>query len=196
MEYVLVGSAFLVGCLLGWIGARGYSRTEGKNAEQIISQVQDQNRLLQTERDDLRQRLENDRIDRARLETRLEETQHRLTEQKALIEESARKLTDTFKALSLDALSENNRSFLVLAQKTLQITASEITGDLEKRKQAIDALIKPLDETLKRYEVQILEMEKSRSQAYGDITRHMEELVRTQEQLKDQTRSLQSALRE
>lgn len=196
MEYLVTGAAFLLGCILGWILARGYLISGTKASERIITQLQDQGRLLRQECDVLRQQAEQERVARTRAETRLEDTQQSLVRQRELIDESAQKLSDTFKAISSDALSQNNISFLQLAQKTLQTTAAEMTGDLERRRQSIDSLMGPLQDSLKRYETQIQEMERSRHEAYGDISRHMEELIRTQERLHDQTRLLNAALRE
>ncbi|MBS1107827.1 MAG: recombinase RmuC, partial [Deltaproteobacteria bacterium] len=57
-------------------------------------------------------------------------------------------LRDAFKALSADALRESNESFLALAKERLGAERELTTSELDKRTQAIDALVKPVTDTL------------------------------------------------
>ena len=118
-----------------------------------------------------------------------------MQEQKKLLEEATTKLTDTFKALSSDALKSNNQSFIELAKQSLESIVNETKGDIGKRQQAIDALINPLQETLKRYEEQIKVMEESRQKAYGGLDEQLKSLGMTQQQLQRETGNLVAALR-
>jgi DNA recombination protein RmuC len=72
----------------------------------------------------------------------------------------------------------------------------EAKGDLEKRQIAIDGLIKPLGQSLKQYEEHIKALEKSRTEAYSSLYKHLEMLTTTQQELQKQTGNLVSALRE
>ena len=60
----------------------------------------------------------------ARLEATLEQERRSSTERIAALEQSEARLTDTFKALSGDALKSNNEAFLQLARATLEKTSS------------------------------------------------------------------------
>jgi len=111
------------------------------------------------------------------------------------LDEATTKLADTFKGLSADALKSNNQAFLDLAKKTLEAVGAETKGDIGKREEAIDALIKPLQETLKRYEEQIQAMEESRQKAYGSLEEQLRSLSTTQQQLQRETGNLVTALR-
>src|SRR5712664_3090406 len=70
-------------------------------------------------------------------------------------------LAEKFKALSRDALKDNNQSFLDLARATLERFQETAKGDLELRQRAIDQLVKPLKESLERVDGKIGEMEKA-----------------------------------
>ena len=69
------------------------------------------------------------------------------------------RLTNEFKALSADALSRNNTSFLDLAREAFAKLQQQSTGDLEKRQQAIDALVKPLRESLHQVDTKLAAIE-------------------------------------
>lgn len=196
MEYLVVALAFMAGCLAGWFFARAQYLGELRAAGQTIADIRSQEERLRQEFDEARKTIEHERIEQARLETRLIETQTSLNEQRALIDDAGRKLAETFKALSLDALNQNNAAFIQLADMTMQSVLAEMKGDFEKRQDAVEAAIKPLEESLRRYETQIQAMEGSRQAAYGDINRHIGELVKMQDRLADQTRILASALKE
>lgn len=112
----------------------------------------------------------------------------------------AAKLTESqvremFSALSSDALHRNNRSFLELAQATLKQATTEASGDLTKRQQAIEALVSPLRESLGKVEKQILDVEKSRTEAYAQLRTQVEAMGKTSEGLRAETAQLVSALR-
>ncbi|HET7650872.1 MAG TPA: DNA recombination protein RmuC [Gammaproteobacteria bacterium] len=104
-------------------------------------------------------------------------------------------LEKTFKAVAGDVLRNNNQSFLELATQNLGRFQTEAKGDLEKRQQAFAELIKPINETLKKTEAQIHEIEKERKEAYGNITRYLGSMHDAQAQLQAETRNLVQALR-
>lgn len=91
----------------------------------------------------------------AGLETRLDEERKLNSEKVALLNEAQNNLSDAFKALAADALKSNNRSFIELARATLESYQQGARGDLEKRQQAINGLVKPLKESLERVDSKI-----------------------------------------
>lgn len=130
----------------------------------------------------------NLKVERAKLEAKLEE------EQKAN-EEATQRLRDTFKALAADALQSNNESFLKLARERLETLQTEARGDLDLRKQAVEELVRPLKESLAKYEQQIHAMELTRKEAYGGLRERLTEVAETQQRLQDETSRLVRALR-
>jgi DNA recombination protein RmuC len=104
-------------------------------------------------------------------------------------------LRDAFKALSADALRESNESFLALAKERLGAERVLTTAELDKRTQAIDALVKPVTETLVKVDVQLREVEKERRGQYDAITKHLVMWAESSAQLRGETGNLVRALR-
>ena len=130
----------------------------------------------------------------ATLETRLVEERKAAAEKLVLLNEAQVKLSDAFKALSADALKSNNAAFLNLANATLEKFQEGARSDLEKRQTAIDQLVKPVQETLQKFDVKIGEIEKSRIEAYGGLTQQVRGLADTQVTLQRETSNLVKAL--
>ena len=75
----------------------------------------------------------------------------------AEIERAREQLTQAFSALSSEALKSNNQAFIDLAQQTLAKHQETAKGELERRQQAIDELVKPMRETLDKVDAKIQE---------------------------------------
>jgi DNA recombination protein RmuC len=113
----------------------------------------------------------------------------------AILNQMTQELRDSFQALSAEALKSNNQAFLHLAQSTLEKFQSEAKGDLELRQQAVENLVAPIGESLKKVDEQIRQMESVRDRAYGDLTTQVRSLISTQEKLQTETGNLVKALR-
>lgn len=106
-------------------------------------------------------------------------------------------LSDTFRALSADALHRNNEAFLQLATATLERFQLGARAELAERERAVDALVQPLRDSLQRVDGVLGEMEKSRIAAYAALSEQLRGLVETQlPLLRGQTAALVSALRQ
>jgi DNA recombination protein RmuC len=106
-----------------------------------------------------------------------------------------RELSDSFRALSADALARNNQAFLDLAKSTLAQTQEAARGDLEKRQQAIAELVSPVRDSLEKVDSQIQVLEKARAGAYAALNEQVRSLIETQQQLRSETGRLVTALR-
>nr|MBA2242414.1 DNA recombination protein RmuC [Chthoniobacterales bacterium] len=131
----------------------------------------------------------------ATLETQLTEERKATTEKLSVLEEARTRFSDAFKALSAEALRYNNASFLELAKSTLEKTQEGAKGDLAKRQEAIDALVRPMRESLEKVDVKIHELEKARSGAYEALSTQVRSLAETQDYLRSETSNLVRALR-
>jgi DNA recombination protein RmuC len=116
-------------------------------------------------------------------------------EKAALLNRMEEELRETFQALSAEALKSNNQAFLHLAQSTLEKFQSEAKGDLDLRQQAVENLVAPIGESLKKVDEQIREIEKARNHAYGTLSEQVRSMVETQEKLESETGNLVRALR-
>lgn len=135
----------------------------------------------------------------AALEARAEEERRAAAEKLDLLESVARQadvaLREAFESLSSDALRRNNASFLELARETLGAFQQHASGDLERRQQAIDALVQPVRETLSKFEAKIDDVEKARVDAYATLQQQVRTLGETQQHLHEETSNLVKALR-
>jgi DNA recombination protein RmuC len=143
----------------------------------------------------LRERIKTEGELRIAAETKLVEAQANLEEQRKLLDEAKKNLSDTFQALSAEALKSNNQAFIALARSTFETIQAHAKGDLETRQKAIDALVGPLKESLERYEKQILGMEMARQSAYGTLEEQLRALAATNQQLQEKTSTLAIVLK-
>jgi DNA recombination protein RmuC len=135
------------------------------------------------------------REENAQLKAELEGERRASQERKEAFKQAADELAEKFKALSRDALSDNNQTFLHLAQSRLEKFQETARGDLELRQQAIDQLVQPLKESLARVDGKIGEIEKARSGAYAELREQVRNLATSQLQLQAETGNLVTALR-
>lgn len=113
----------------------------------------------------------------------------KLAQDKALAD-----LRDTFKALSADALKQTAPEFLRLANETLGRFQESAKGDLAQRQEAIQTLVKPLEEHLKVYQQRLQQSESSQSNALGEVRKHLETLAQQSQTLSNETLQLRRVL--
>jgi DNA recombination protein RmuC len=204
--WILLLAGLVIGVLIGWllaslrrnaalsalqVGAEGKTRAAESVAGELRLQVAD----LQSKLGASEQQVKNEATLRVAAETRFTEAQANLEEQKRLLDQAREKLADAFQALSAQALKSNNQAFIELARSTFETIQTQAKGELETREQAIHGLVNPLIETLKRYEAQIQEMEKTRQNAYGALDEQLRNLVTVNQQLQKETGTLTNTLK-
>ena len=129
------------------------------------------------------------------LEATLLEERRTSTEKLVLLDQAQTTLSNAFKALSAEALNRNNEAFLVLAQQKLQTFQESAKGDLNQRQQKIDELIKPVKDSLDKFDAKLQELEVARVGAYQGLTQQVRSMLETQDQLRKETSNLVKALR-
>jgi len=206
-----------VGGVIAWLLARERTRkeldatldatlslagkAEGKAAAldatlaELRKQMEEQRSRDEEDLRSLRDRLSREHEARVRAETEREEALDRLEEEKQLLAQAREKLADAFKALAGDALSKSNEQFLNLARGVFETILAEAKGDLGKKQEAINGLVRPLSESLKQFEEHVRQLEKSRQAAYTSVEEQLKNLFSTQQQLQKETRNLVTALR-
>jgi len=193
--------AAVVGILLGalaiWVLSRAHLRAEtGRLVETRTELAKEQTRssglerqLLERTQDiaGLHGRLSDAEKSAVQASTRLEETQRGLNEQRALLEEARGKLHSAFADLSAKALKESKDDFLQLAEQ-------KIGSQLSERQAAIDGLVKPLHDSLRRYEEHVNALESARQQAYGNLEEQLRTLSAQSAELQRETGALATTL--
>jgi len=209
--YILAG--VIVGSFVAWLLAsarvtkamaakleeseRRANTAEGRASglEGTIAELRSQNQKASEEHTKLRDELAAEANARVKAETQLTETIQRLEDEKKLQEEAKAKLADTFKALAGDTLNTSTTAFLKLAKETLDKVLTDAKGDLGKRQEAIQGMVKPLADSVAKFEEHVRSIEKNRQEAYSGLTEHLKLLSTSQQQLQKETANLVTALR-
>jgi DNA recombination protein RmuC len=198
-EIITAIVALLVGCLFTRLAASGKisAINEKLKAEERRS-AEIEARLAQTaaEAQSSEQDAQTFRNQLTELRSRLETELKAAAEKQALLERAEAKLSDTFKALSADALRVSSEQFLQLAKSSLATQTEEAKGEIEQRKAAIENLVKPVAESLGKFESRIGDIEKAREGAYAELKEQVRALGEGQLGLQRETASLVKALRQ
>ncbi len=117
------------------------------------------------------------------LRAQLAEKQKAIDEQRAMLADAEKKMSETFTALSAQALAVATEQLLKVAEVRFATTQEEAKGDLEKRQLAVDALVQPLAESLEKLNKQCIEMEQRRTSAYDAVSEQISRLMTETDQL-------------
>lgn len=118
-----------------------------------------------------------------------------LRERLATQRRATTEMDTAFKALSADALKATNASFLELAKTQFDGLHSTAEADLDRRREAVEQLVEPIAESLKKVDKKIADLETERTKAFTSLTTQVTLLTETQQQLRDETGNLVTALR-
>ena len=142
------------------------------------------------------------RVARDLLEGRLRDSAARAATAEALLAQEREQLrareaqlSTTFRALSAESLQANNQAFLDLAKQVLATAHQGAQQDLDQRRAAVDALVKPLQDSLAKVSSSLGDLEKSRAAGQAALGEQLQSLVTTQRQLSSETATLARALR-
>jgi DNA recombination protein RmuC len=169
--------------------------TELREASKNIEALQRTEKELRFDNDKLQEQFSEIKEQNSVLRSKYEETEIRLEEQQQFIADANAKLKDAFSSLSAEALNKNNESFVVLAKATLENQVTEAKGEFEKKEQAISELVKPLGESLGRFDAKMQELENTRLQQHGQVNQFIAGLQQSAEKLQKETGNLVTALK-
>jgi len=200
MEYILYGISLLfLGIIIGWFFSslrmqKKYSDLETK-AKFLEAIAEDKGRIVNEKEISigrLRDELSSERQIRIEIQTRMEEAQRHFKEELARFETLRHEMTETFKALSFDALRSNTvefkryaDEFIKLAEEKLKTQAVEGKRELEGKKELIDRHVEAIGKTLNDVEKRIEEIGKISSERFTEVAtlikRHEEVTARLRE---------------
>lgn len=169
--------------------------TELSKANDTIKELQTREAEINNEKNELLRESTLIKEENAELRAKYQETNVRLSEQQIFIEQANEKLKEAFNSLSAEALKNNNESFVTLAKSTLETQVTEAKGIFEKKEQAIGELVKPLSETLNKFDTKIQDLEKIRLEQHGQINQYIQGVQQSTEKLQKETNSLVTALK-
>jgi DNA recombination protein RmuC len=195
----------VAGAALGLVGGllvRANQLTAARTAEARLGDSLGRNQALTADLVGLRSQLADQQQhlsalqgDAARLTTELEHERKAAEQRAAAFDETRTQLTGEFARLSTLALQQNNEQFLQLADTKLSETRQAAEGELAKRQEAIEQLLRPIGEQLGKYEAGMQRLEVERQRAYTTLTEQMKHLSTSHDQLQKETRNLVTALR-
>jgi len=200
LSSIIAGAAaFFLGWLVTWLAMRSKVRVGLARIDA------GERRAIEMAADLARARDEATQLDRegramsqdvAGLRARLDAETAAAKEKQALLDRAEARLADTFRALSADALKSSNEQFLQLAKSTLALQSQAADAELDKRRTAIEALVKPVAESLGQFQSRIGEIEVARQSAYVELREQVRALGEGQLGLQRETASLVRALRQ
>jgi DNA recombination protein RmuC len=131
----------------------------------------------------------------AALEARLGESQEREKREAERFQEQIRTLKESFNSLAGDALKHSNAQFLELAKQAFEKHHERTNASVEEKQKAVDALLKPIQEALKKTDEKLGAMEKERVGAYEGLLAQVRQMQEAGRELTEKTGDLVKALR-
>ncbi len=186
---------FVIGLLTGAVAVWFAYRTRQAHSATGIAALEQRLDRAEAERRALAESLATSQQELARVSTSLDHERRSLEEKVAVLEHARQELTTSFKALSSDALADNNQRFLELARSTLERYQTQAKDDFKGRTETVEQLVKPIRESLEKVDGQLRQVEQGRRQAYGALTEQVRLLAESQERLRGETGNLVTALR-
>lgn len=116
------------------------------------------------------------------------------SERAIAIERAMEQLDRRFDDLAGRQLRENIENFLRLARENLGGHQQNAQASLREREQAIEALVKPIQETLARTSEALREIEAERQRDFGSLRQHLTDMRDSHSALQRETRNLVQAL--
>lgn len=199
MEQVGWLVALLAGAGVGFAAAHFWNRLRPTRDEKRVAELDAQ--LVAAREQALRAGVQAAELEReaTTLRSQLMETVQRsavFEERARLMGDAKQALENAFRSLSAEALKSNNAAFIDLAKASLGEFQQVAKGELEKRQQAIDALVAPVKASLDKVDEKIVALERVREQAYGEIRQQFTQMAEVQGLLRQETSNLVKALRQ
>ncbi len=109
--------------------------------------------------------------------------------------ETDQRMQTSFQSLSYEVMERSNKMFLDLAQASFEKARESANSDLEARQKSFEALVQPLQESLKKLDTHQRDLETRREGAYGSLAKQIEQMAQAERDLRKETAQLSSALR-
>jgi DNA recombination protein RmuC len=113
----------------------------------------------------------------AQAQASAEASERSAAEQIRLLEAAQGRLEHSFRALAADALQANSQQFL------------------DRSREQMLGLVSPVQDTLKRFESNVQQLEKARAEAYGNLSAQIRGLLESEAELRRSAETLRNALR-
>ena len=129
------------------------------------------------------------------LETELKLEKESLAEKLAIMQQAGDILSDKFAALSADALSKNNQSFLDLAKASFESLQVSAKNQIETGTREFQEISAPIKRALSDVDAKLQVLENNRISMTQSITEQINAMITSQDKLKKETNKLSAALK-
>ena len=187
LTIVVIAAAALAGAAIGYFASALRAARLAAAAERVPA--------LEGEVVELRDQLRESESQSASQRTALEADRKSHEARVAELTRMGAELEKKFAGLASEVLGKNSESFLKLVSERFEKHSESAREDLEKRRTAIETLVKPLGENLTKFERKVGEIEKAREGAYEAIAAQVKNLAEGQTGLRTETSRLVQALR-
>jgi DNA recombination protein RmuC len=200
---LIAAFGFAAGFLVAWLWSRAISQTQKLELEKqaasrqgAAEELKKQSGALQEQVRLLQGRVEEEQKLRAASDKEAEGQRANTAEQRRLLEEAEKQLKEAFQSLASEALQASNKQFMDLAGARFQSLQKEASGDLEQRKVAIGGMVEPLEKAVNELRAEVNKIESARQEAYGGLRTEVQQLATTSKELRVETGSLVSSLKQ
>jgi len=203
LPYLISGLAAggLLGGFAGW-----WLASKRPGDRRLEDQLREDLSAKSAEMESLRTQLGSVQTDLATARARQESAESLLAQQKEAHVESMRlareaqikvqeETRQAFKVLSAETLKQTHPEFLRLATETLGRFQESAKGDLAKRQESIQTLVKPLEEQLKVYQERLAQSQTHQSTALGEVKKQLELLSMQSQSLAQETQQFRMVLK-
>lgn len=143
----------------------------------------------------LRGRVEALASAKTKLEESLRKTEEAHGEKLAALTALRDDVEAKMKALADAALRQSQTSLIEVAKQLLDSHKQIADADLKERQGAIDGLVKPVAETLEKYQQRLIALEQENAKAMGTLSAELRNVVQGQEAVRGEAAKLANALR-
>lgn len=196
-----------VGFTLGWF-ARSFRRDpliedkiqkligEASGHVSSVASLRKQVDEIRMDSDRIRIRLEEALTAKASLEATLAAEKQNVNEQKRLLAEAEKQFREVFKSLASESLESTQKTFMALAGSEFESLSSSSKADLDLKEQSIRSMVDPLKAAVEKLATEVSSIESSRKEAYGELKIRVEQLTKTEGELRLETNALVQSLRQ
>jgi DNA recombination protein RmuC len=189
---VLLGIlGFGLGVLLTWLYLRSSTAATSTRLSLAEQELATTRAALNAQHETAQQA----RTEVASLKTRIEQERKVAEEKFVLLTQARDELRNAFNSMAAEALKNNNEAFLHLAAQKFDGLRQQAAGDLDQRKQAVQTLVTPINESLFKMQEEVRAIEKQRIGAYNQLAEQLRSVAITQDKLESETGNLVKALR-
>jgi len=191
LALIAAAAGFVLGAGLAWLARGRRERAERARFKEAVANWREGEGELASLREanaELREKL-------AAKEAAIAERESAVAKERESLTKLRGELEERFKGLASETFKANQKSFLELADETFKRHKSAAESELAARQEKIANLLKPVQDTLKRYEDHIQAIEKARHEAYGTLSSELKNVIATQQEVRSETARLVTALR-